>query len=74
MHNAISAYWMAGLAPHAVNFFKFLLVLVLYTTVMTLFVSNPPSHKFLLNMCALGRISSSEYLYPTAVSRSSWAR
>ena len=29
---------MAGLAPHAVNFFKFLLILALYTIVMTLFV------------------------------------
>ncbi|KAH9978479.1 hypothetical protein BJV74DRAFT_138444 [Russula compacta] len=28
---------MAGLAPHAANFFKFLLVLVLYTICMTLF-------------------------------------
>jgi hypothetical protein len=28
---------MAGLAPHAANYFKFLLILVLYTIVMTLF-------------------------------------
>lgn len=30
-------YWMAGLAPEAANFFKFLLVLVLYTLALTLF-------------------------------------
>ncbi|KAF8188323.1 ABC-2 type transporter-domain-containing protein [Pholiota molesta] len=30
-------YWMAGLAPDAVNFFKFLLILVLYSLCMTLF-------------------------------------
>jgi len=30
-------YWMAGLAPHPVNFFRFLLILVLYTICMTLF-------------------------------------
>jgi hypothetical protein len=31
---------MAGLAPHAANFFKFLFVLVLYSMAMTLFVSH----------------------------------
>ncbi|KAF8638787.1 hypothetical protein AX17_001846 [Amanita inopinata Kibby_2008] len=30
-------YWMAGLAPHAANFFKFLFILVLYTLSMALF-------------------------------------
>ncbi|KAH7890070.1 ABC-2 type transporter-domain-containing protein [Phlebopus sp. FC_14] len=30
-------YWMAGLAPDAAHFFKFLFILVLYTLVMTLF-------------------------------------
>lgn len=30
-------YWMGGLAPHAANFFKFLLILVLYTICMALF-------------------------------------
>ncbi|KAI0042833.1 hypothetical protein FA95DRAFT_513015 [Auriscalpium vulgare] len=30
-------YWMAGLAPHPANFFKFLFILVLYTLAMTLF-------------------------------------
>ncbi|EKM56050.1 uncharacterized protein PHACADRAFT_122183 [Phanerochaete carnosa HHB-10118-sp] len=30
-------YWMAGLAPDATHFFKFLLILVLYTLAMTLF-------------------------------------
>ncbi|KAI0255316.1 hypothetical protein BJV78DRAFT_1119618 [Lactifluus subvellereus] len=30
-------YWMAGLAPHPANFFKFLLILVLYTICMTVF-------------------------------------
>ncbi|KAI9433892.1 hypothetical protein H4582DRAFT_2112687 [Lactarius indigo] len=30
-------YWMGGLAPHAANYFKFLLILVLYTITMTLF-------------------------------------
>ncbi|KAH9034004.1 hypothetical protein EDB83DRAFT_2417076 [Lactarius deliciosus] len=34
---ATITYWMGGLAPHAANFFKFLLVIVLYTIVMTLF-------------------------------------
>ncbi|KZT24034.1 hypothetical protein NEOLEDRAFT_1095007 [Neolentinus lepideus HHB14362 ss-1] len=29
-------YWMAGLAPHPANFFKFLFILVLYSLVMTL--------------------------------------
>lgn len=32
-------YWMAGLAHDAAHFFKFLFILVLYTLVMTLFVS-----------------------------------
>ncbi|KAF8162818.1 hypothetical protein B0H34DRAFT_693057 [Crassisporium funariophilum] len=30
-------YWMAGLAPDAAHFFKFLLILVLYSLAMTLF-------------------------------------
>ncbi|KAF8881935.1 hypothetical protein CPB84DRAFT_1791330 [Gymnopilus junonius] len=30
-------YWMAGLAPEAVHFFKFLLILVLYSLAITLF-------------------------------------
>ncbi|RDB24157.1 putative ATP-dependent permease [Hypsizygus marmoreus] len=30
-------YWMAGLAPDAAHFFKFLFILVLYTLAMTLF-------------------------------------
>ncbi|KAH9483668.1 ABC transporter G family member [Psilocybe cubensis] len=30
-------YWMANLAPNAANFFKFLLILVLYSLAMTLF-------------------------------------
>ncbi|KAF8352217.1 hypothetical protein F5887DRAFT_934420 [Amanita rubescens] len=30
-------YWMAGLAPHAANFFKFLFILVLYTLAMALY-------------------------------------
>ncbi|KAH9022606.1 hypothetical protein EDB84DRAFT_1589511 [Lactarius hengduanensis] len=34
---ATITYWMGGLAPHAANYFKFLLVLVLYTIAMTLF-------------------------------------
>jgi len=34
----LSTYWMAGLAHDAVHFFKFLLVLVLYSLAMTLFV------------------------------------
>ena len=34
----LSTYWMAGLAPHAANYFKFLLILVLYTISMALFV------------------------------------
>lgn len=38
----ISAYWMGGLAPHAANYFKFLLILVLYTICMALFVSGFP--------------------------------
>ncbi|EPQ58693.1 hypothetical protein GLOTRDRAFT_115012 [Gloeophyllum trabeum ATCC 11539] len=29
-------YWMAGLAPHPANFFKFLFILVLYSLAMTL--------------------------------------
>ena len=53
---------MAGLAPHAANFFKFLLILVLFTICMTLFVtflSRPSSaccftHAFslLFSMCS----------------------
>ena len=31
---------MGGLAPHAANYFKFLLILVLYTICMALFVSS----------------------------------
>jgi hypothetical protein len=34
---ATITYWMAGLAPHAANFFKYLLILVLYTICMALF-------------------------------------
>jgi ABC-2 type transporter len=41
-----STYWMAGLAPHAANFFKFLLILVLYTICMTLFVTFPHRPSF----------------------------
>lgn len=33
-----STYWMAGLAPEAVHFFKFILILVLYSLCMTVFV------------------------------------
>src|SRR5882757_1771134 len=33
-----STYWMAGLAHDAAHFFKFLLIIVLYTLIMTLFV------------------------------------
>jgi hypothetical protein len=36
-----STYWMAGLAPDAAHFFKFLLILVLYTIAMTLWVRAP---------------------------------
>jgi hypothetical protein len=32
-------YWMAGLAPEAANFFKFLFILVLYTLAMALWAS-----------------------------------
>jgi len=34
---ATITYWMAGLAPAAANFFKFLFILVLYSFAMTLF-------------------------------------
>ena len=34
---------MAGLSPSAAHFFKFLLMLVLYTLAMTLYVSSVPS-------------------------------
>jgi len=34
---ATIGYWMAGLAAHAANYFKYLLVLVLYTICMALF-------------------------------------
>jgi ABC-type multidrug transport system permease subunit len=38
---------MAGLAPHPTNFFKFLLILVLFTIAMTIFVRYfPSSHLF----------------------------
>lgn len=33
-----SVYWMAGLAPDAAHFFKFLFILVLFAFAMTLFV------------------------------------
>jgi ABC-type multidrug transport system ATPase subunit len=36
-------YWMAGLAQHPANFFKFLFILVLFTIAMTLWVSQLPS-------------------------------
>jgi len=36
----LSTYWMAGLAPDAAHFFKFLLILVLYSLAMTLFVRS----------------------------------
>lgn len=39
---AFSTYWMAGLAPDAAHFFKYLFILVLYTLAMTLFVSFYP--------------------------------
>lgn len=32
-----SVYWMAGLSPAAANFFKYLLILVLYSLAMTLY-------------------------------------
>jgi hypothetical protein len=35
-----STYWMAGLAPDAALYFKFLFILVLYTLSMTLFVRS----------------------------------
>lgn len=37
-HSTVSTYWMAGLAPEAVHFFKFILILVLYSLCITLFV------------------------------------
>ena len=40
-------YWMAGLAPDAAHFFKFLFILVLYTLAMTLFVSSSSSRSCL---------------------------
>ena len=43
---------MAGLAPHAANFFKYLLILVLYTISMTLFVSVSLSWFFFLSHVA----------------------
>jgi ABC-type multidrug transport system permease subunit len=43
---------MAGLAPHPTNFFKFLLILVLFTIAMTIFVRSfhfsAPIHKPIL--------------------------
>ena len=39
---------MAGLAPHAANFFKFLFILVLYTLAMALYVSCFPHHWWLV--------------------------
>ena len=41
-------YWMAGLAPDAAHFFKFLFILVLYTLAMTLFVSSSSSRSSLI--------------------------
>lgn len=41
-------YWMAGLAPDAAHFFKFLFILVLYTLAMTLFVSSSSSRSRLI--------------------------
>jgi hypothetical protein len=35
---------MAGLEPHAANFFKFLFIIVLYTICMTVFVCSPLSY------------------------------
>ena len=39
---------MAGLAPDAAHFFKFLFILVLYTLAMTLFVSSSSSRSYLI--------------------------
>ena len=48
---------MAGLAPHAANYFKFLLILVLYTISMALFVraSLSPSPFFFVWLTLLGQ-------------------
>ena len=48
---------MAGLAPHAANYFKFLLILVLYTISMALFVrlSLPPLPFLFLRLTLLGQ-------------------
>jgi hypothetical protein len=39
---------MAGLAPHPTNFFKFLLILVLFTIAMTIFVRSFPSPRLFI--------------------------
>jgi hypothetical protein len=46
---------MAGLAPDAARYFKFLFILVLYTLVMTLFVRPVSSHNLLvlISFCML---------------------
>lgn len=49
-----SVYWMAGLAPDAAHYFKFLFILVLYTFAMTLFVSLALFHCCsVLNYCRI---------------------
>lgn len=44
----LSTYWMAGLAHDAAHFFKFLLILVLYSLAMTLFVRFLSNHSFVI--------------------------
>ena len=61
---------MTGLAPHSANFFKFLLILVLYTICMTLFVTtspSPPSPFCLLTLHSLCQ-NKQNFLVGTAIS------
>ena len=65
-----STYWMAGLAPEAARFFKFLFILILYSLALTLFVSGA-SFAFLSVSDSSDRTSYSELCSKMEVSLSS---
>jgi hypothetical protein len=58
---------MGGLAPHAANFFKFLLILVLYTICMALFVSSFPPLTFVFPLFCQADMFSKNFLLGLAI-------
>lgn len=58
---------MANLAPHPANFFKFLLILVLYTICMTVFV-RPSTSRLCVRSSAHGYACLQNFLLGSAIS------